>query len=120
MMFPGPHEPSQDQWNNVMEICVKHFQRLYNGKFALPIVAISCEQCLGMKFRVHGKDEPELFHVQIRTNVSDLPASRKTSGLLTYTSKYFMCDHCDVPFYALGDPDTYNSTSEFENVLHRI
>ncbi|KAF7347283.1 hypothetical protein MVEN_01483500 [Mycena venus] len=69
MMFPGPHEPTQDQWNNVMEICVKHFQKLYAG----------------MSFRVHGKDEKEPFH-------------------------HFMCDHCDVPFYALGHPDTYDST----------
>ncbi|KAF7360895.1 hypothetical protein MSAN_01119200 [Mycena sanguinolenta] len=75
-----------------MEICVKHFQKLYNG----------------VNLHVHGKEEREPFHVQIGSDVSDLPASRKTSGLLSYTSKYFMCDHCDIPFYALGDPDTYS------------
>ncbi|KAJ7488716.1 hypothetical protein B0H11DRAFT_1620205, partial [Mycena galericulata] len=31
MMFPGPFEPTSDQWNNVIDICVKHFQKLYNG-----------------------------------------------------------------------------------------
>jgi hypothetical protein len=33
MMFPGPHEPNQDQYNNLMEIPVKHFKKLYNGIF---------------------------------------------------------------------------------------
>ncbi|KAJ7603249.1 hypothetical protein DFH06DRAFT_1114701 [Mycena polygramma] len=94
MVFPGPHEPTSEQYNNIMAICVKHFQDLYNGK----------------NFHVHGKAEPELFHVQIASDVSDLPASRKTSGLLSYTSKYFMCDHCDATFYSLVDPDTFNSS----------
>lgn len=65
----------------------------------------------GVLFDVHGKSEPEPFHVQIGSDVSDLPASRKTSGLLTYTSKYFMCDHCDTPFYGLVDPDSFNSAN---------
>ncbi|KAF7343039.1 hypothetical protein MVEN_01734200 [Mycena venus] len=94
MMFPGPYEPSSDQYNNVMEICACNFKKLYDGVF----------------FDVHGKDQPELFHVQIGSDVSDLPASRKTSGLLSYTSKYFMCDHCNTPFYALVHPDAFDST----------
>jgi hypothetical protein len=31
VMFPGPREPTQEQWNNVMDICVKHLNKLYNG-----------------------------------------------------------------------------------------
>ncbi|KAJ6530158.1 hypothetical protein B0H19DRAFT_1273823 [Mycena capillaripes] len=93
MVFPGPREPTSEQFNNVMAVCVDRFKGLYNG----------------MSFRVHGKIAPELFHVQIGSDVSDLPASRKTSGLLSYTSKYFMCDHCDAPFYSLVHPDTFNS-----------
>ncbi|KAJ7758619.1 hypothetical protein B0H16DRAFT_1313721, partial [Mycena metata] len=62
----------------------------------------------GVPLAVHGKAEPEPFHVQVGSDVSDLPASRKTSGLLACTSKYFMCDHCDTPFYALVDPDSFD------------
>ncbi|KAK7039964.1 hypothetical protein R3P38DRAFT_3350014 [Favolaschia claudopus] len=94
LMFPGPREPNSEQYNNAMEIPVRHFKRLYNG----------------VPLNVHGKPAKEPFHVQIGTDVSDLPASRKTSGLLACTSKYFMCDHCDTPFYALVDPDAFNST----------
>ncbi|KAJ7434622.1 hypothetical protein FB451DRAFT_1063278 [Mycena latifolia] len=93
-MFPGPHEPTSEQYNNAMRICVEHFKKLYNG----------------VMFNVAGKKDPEPFHLQIGTDVSDLPASRKTSGLLACTSKYFMCDHCDTPFFALVDPDSYNSS----------
>ncbi|KAJ7654607.1 hypothetical protein DFH06DRAFT_1092852 [Mycena polygramma] len=99
MVFPGPHEPTSEQFNNIMAVCVSRFQKLYNGVL---IVA-------GVDFRVHGQVEPQLFHVQIASDVSDLPASRKTSGLLSYTAKYFMCDHCDAPFYSLVHPDTFNS-----------
>ncbi|KAJ6582600.1 hypothetical protein DFH09DRAFT_1245975 [Mycena vulgaris] len=94
MVFPGPHEPTSEQYNNVMTIPVRHFKKLYNG----------------VLFDVHNKPEPEPFHVQIGSDVSDLPASRKTSGVVTFTSKYFMCDHCDTPFYALVDPDAFNSS----------
>lgn len=66
---------------------------------------------LGLEFNVHGKDEPEPFHAQIGSDVSDLPASRKTSGLVSFTSKHFMCDRCDTPFYGLVDPESFKSTS---------
>ncbi|KAJ7027447.1 hypothetical protein C8F04DRAFT_879956, partial [Mycena alexandri] len=94
MMFPGPHEPTSEQYNNVMEIAVHHFKKLYNG----------------VSLNVHAKAEPEPFHVQIGSDVSDLPASRKTSGLLACTAKYFMCDHCDTPFYGLVDPESFDPT----------
>ncbi|KAJ7696410.1 hypothetical protein B0H16DRAFT_1350491, partial [Mycena metata] len=90
MIFPGPHEPTSDQYNNVTKI-------------------FTSNNSLGMFFDVHGKDEPELFHAQIASDVSDLPASRKTSGTLACTSKYFMCDRCETPFYALVDPDSFDS-----------
>ncbi|KAJ7697183.1 hypothetical protein B0H17DRAFT_1197583 [Mycena rosella] len=93
MMFPGPSEPTAEQYNNVVKIVVEQFKKLYDG----------------VMFNVY-EAEPEAFHVQVGTDVSDLPASRKTSGVLACTSKYFMCDHCDTPFYALVDPDSYNST----------
>ncbi|KAJ7751437.1 hypothetical protein B0H16DRAFT_1318064 [Mycena metata] len=94
MVFPGPHEPSSEQYNNVLRIVVHHFKRLYNGQFPLTSFL---------------DKEPELFHVQVASDVYDLPASRKTSGTLACTSKIFMCDRCDTPFYALTDPAAYDS-----------
>ncbi|KAJ6533052.1 hypothetical protein B0H19DRAFT_1039565 [Mycena capillaripes] len=102
-MFPGPHEPTSEQYNHIMEIIKRHFKRLYNSVFLM----------------VHGKDGPEPFHVQIGSDVSDLPASRKKSGLLSYTSKFFMCDHCDTPFYSLVHQDTFDSTSCWA-AIHKI
>ncbi|KAJ7051311.1 hypothetical protein C8F01DRAFT_1222141 [Mycena amicta] len=93
-VFPGPHEPTIDQYRNVMELIVARFKRLYNGQI----------------FRVFGQDEPEIVHVQIGTDISDLPASRRTSGLLSFTSTWFMCDRCTLPFFSLTDPDTFNSS----------
>jgi hypothetical protein len=111
VMFPGPREPTQEQWNNVMDICVKHLNKLYNGEyFSKHCGRPHCT--LGVYFKVYGKAECELFHAQLGSDVSDLIASRKTCGLLAVTSKWFMCDHCDEPFYALVDRDAYDSSSK--------
>jgi hypothetical protein len=101
LMFPGPHEPTQEQYNNLMEICVEHFKRLYNGIWFMYFVSLRMEFTLipGVSFDVHGQDDPEIFHIQIGSDVSDLPASRKTSGLLACTSKYFMTIN---PLYSCG------------------
>ncbi|KAK7025800.1 hypothetical protein R3P38DRAFT_3316414 [Favolaschia claudopus] len=58
IIFPGPREPTQEQFNNVMRICVKHFKSMYNG----------------FHLEVHGKPTPDLFHVQIGSDASDLIA----------------------------------------------
>ena len=44
----------------------------------------------------------------LQTNTSDLPASRKASGLASHTSKKFMCTVCPKPFHSLGDPDCFD------------
>jgi hypothetical protein len=71
---------------------------------------------LGVIFDIHGKDEPEPFHVQIRSDVFDLPESRKISRLLSFTSKIFMCDHCKTHFYDLIHLDAFDSTSVFNTI----
>ncbi|KAF7327332.1 hypothetical protein MKEN_00310800 [Mycena kentingensis (nom. inval.)] len=92
MVFPGPKEPTQEQYNNVMELVFERFAALYQGA----------------EFEVHGKEEKAIVHVQIGTDVSDLPASRRTWGLLAVTSKWWMCDGCRCPFFALVHPDSFN------------
>ena len=48
-------------------------------------------------FRVHGHEQREMAHCHLQADVSDLPASRKVSGLAGHTSKHFMCPFCDMP-----------------------
>ncbi|KAJ7158985.1 hypothetical protein C8R43DRAFT_882381 [Mycena crocata] len=55
MMFPGPHEPTSEQFNNVMAICVERFKKLYDG----------------VQFYVHGQLDPQPFHVQIGSDMTD-------------------------------------------------
>ncbi|KAF7314745.1 hypothetical protein MKEN_00948500 [Mycena kentingensis (nom. inval.)] len=92
MMFPGPQEPSQRQFNNVLKIATTNFKKLYNG----------------VDLKVHGSPERQRFNVALDHDVSDLPASRKTSGLLACTSKKFMCSGCKVSFNSLTISATYD------------
>jgi hypothetical protein len=74
----------------------------------------------GVEFRVYGEKEPIISHSFIQTNVSDLPASRKCSGLHGHNSKYFMCPICDMPFFRLVDPDCFDPTSMCCNQLQFV
>jgi hypothetical protein len=112
-VFSGPHEPTQEQFNNISSVFVAKMQRLYNGEYFIePILdgnnGITFK---GAEFRVYGEKESIISHSFIQTNVSDLPASRKCSGLHGHTSKYFMCPICDMPFFRLVDPDCFDPTS---------
>ncbi|TDL13640.1 hypothetical protein BD410DRAFT_872916 [Rickenella mellea] len=94
LLIPGPHEPSLEQINCVLEPVVLNFLKLG----------------LGVKFRVHGKAEPELSHSILHHDVSDLPASRKVHGLPNHNSKYFMCPCCKTEFFQLVHPDCFDPT----------
>jgi len=65
----------------------------------------------GLEFEVHGHDHTITSHSVLQADVSDLPASRKVSGLAGHTSKHFMCPFCEMPFYRLVDPDCYDPSS---------
>ncbi|KAL1740203.1 hypothetical protein HDZ31DRAFT_85553 [Schizophyllum fasciatum] len=73
MMFPGPHEPTLKQFNNVLREYKDDLALLYD----------------------------ELVHAMIHMDVSDLPASRKTSGLAACTAISFMCPLCPATFHSL-------------------
>ena len=68
--------------------------------------------CTGTMFRVHGHEQHEIAHCHLQSDVSDLPASHKVSGLAGHTSKYFMCPFCEMLFYCLVDPNCYDPTSK--------
>jgi hypothetical protein len=61
----------------------------------------------GIEFRVYGHDVTELFHAQLATDVSDLPASRKLNALQGFTSTHFMSHVCTAKFNSLVDPDAF-------------
>ena len=112
-VFPGPHEPTQEQFNNVSSVFVVKMQQLYNGEYFVARIPEATDRLKhkGAEFRIHGQKDPIISHSFIQTNVSDLPASRKCSGLHGHNSKYFMCSICDMPFFRLVDPDCFDPTS---------
>ena len=71
-------------------------------------------------FRVHGHEQGEMAHCHLQTDVADLPASGKVSGLAGHMSKHFMCPFCDMPFYCLVDPDCHDPSSEYQALVNGI
>ncbi|KAL1713956.1 hypothetical protein EV715DRAFT_210517 [Schizophyllum commune] len=94
-VFPGPHEPTIEQQNNIMAIVVEDLHHLYDG-IVLP---------------VHGGREA-VVHGQLFMDVSDLPASRKTNGLAGPTSNYHLCPNCHATMFSLTSSGCFDS-SEF-------
>ncbi|KIK91508.1 hypothetical protein PAXRUDRAFT_797245 [Paxillus rubicundulus Ve08.2h10] len=92
MVIPGPNEPTLDQINKIMELFVRDMNDLYRV------------------FYVPGHPTKEPIHLIINTEVSDLPASRKTEGLASFSSKLFMCPQCKTSSFMLSDPDGFDPT----------
>ncbi|KAL1749513.1 hypothetical protein FB107DRAFT_177501, partial [Schizophyllum commune] len=98
IMFPGPHEPTLKQLNNAMREYKDDLAMLYKGKsFDLFLAASMLTWYSGISLPVLGEngevhDSP--VHCLMLNNVSNLPASRKTSALAGCTSIYFMCPLC--------------------------
>lgn len=59
---------------------------------------------IGHEFRIYGHEHKFPVHSVLNTEVSDLPASRKLEGLVSFSSKLFMCPQCETPSYYLADP----------------
>ncbi|KAI0039564.1 hypothetical protein FA95DRAFT_1503975 [Auriscalpium vulgare] len=93
--FPGPDEPTLPQLNNVLKPYVKDFLKLEKGHGDV----------------VPHAPAPKPVKATVDHHVSDIPASRKTSGLASCTSKLFMCPADETPFYMLVDPDGFDPTS---------
>ncbi|KAG1725168.1 uncharacterized protein EDB91DRAFT_1254905 [Suillus paluster] len=85
MVIPGPDEPSLEQMNYLIKPFVER-----------------------VEFRVNGHEDPEVSHSHLYCNVSDLPSSRKTSGLQGHNSKFFMCPTCKKPFFLLSHPSCFD------------
>jgi hypothetical protein len=67
----------------------------------------------GAEFKVYSRQDPQVSHSVIMTNVLDLLASRQIEGLHSHSSKYFMCPVCMMPFFRLVDPDCFDPTSTY-------
>lgn len=114
-VLPGPHEPTGDQLNNVLELVVTNVQKLNNGACIGSLARFHIDWVTGVYFRVYGHSEPELTHSMILNNVSDLLATRLVEGLPSHNSTLFMCHLCTTPFYRLVDPDCFDPRSEYTN-----
>ncbi|OBZ75252.1 hypothetical protein A0H81_04647 [Grifola frondosa] len=109
-VIPGPDEPSLEQLNFVLEPFVNDMRQLYYGELLFLHMARGSSSLifLGVNFRIPNEIEPQPAHGYLNINASDLPASRKTSGLRGHTSKWFMCTICHQPYHSLVDPDCYD------------
>jgi hypothetical protein len=114
MMIPGPNEPNSEQMNNIMSLLVSHFVKLGKGDspVSLKHVHLVLTYIVGSEFRVHGHLQREVVHTNLHSNISDLPATRKITGLMSHSSKLFMCPDCKTPFYALTNPSAFDPQGE--------
>lgn len=84
IVLPGPEEPTLEQLNEVIAPLIDEFIRLYEG---IPIIIVLCfalteSNLSGIRVHVHGLQEQQPVNGMLYLNTSDLPASRKVSGLL--------------------------------------
>ncbi|KIJ28204.1 hypothetical protein M422DRAFT_90591, partial [Sphaerobolus stellatus SS14] len=79
-VIPGPHEPSLEQLNYILEPFVEGVQLLYQGV------------CIQMD--VHSFEEKQPIHATLLMDISDLPASRKVAGLAGHSSELCFCPFC--------------------------
>lgn len=113
-VIPGPKEPSLEQLNSVIEPFVEEMLQLNNGvSIAMsnhPTGADSLS--VGVRLRVHGRAEKQLTHARVLLNSSDLPASRKLTGLRSYMDPDFMCPWCHQTVSSLTHPDCFHPSSK--------
>ncbi|CDO77902.1 hypothetical protein BN946_scf184624.g1 [Trametes cinnabarina] len=91
-LIPGPHEPSFEQINELLKPFVDDMLELGNG----------------MHFDVWEQDDPALVHGSLWIQISDLPASRKVTGLRGVTAERWMCTECYATVSSLVSPDCFN------------
>lgn len=96
-VIPGPNEPSLEELNFVMEPLVDD------------LIHLEC----GVEFKIPGKSRLQPGHGKLYINVSDLPASRKISGLRSVTSKRFMCTQCHQSLASLTNPSCFDPLCKF-------
>ncbi|KAI0691885.1 hypothetical protein C8T65DRAFT_538235, partial [Cerioporus squamosus] len=108
-IIPGPDEPSLEQLNSVLEPFVLEARQLYSGKCVQDVYpSLHPDGHVGSLMKLAGEKELSPVHVNVCILASDLPASRKTTGLKGHTSKLFMCPVCKKPFHSLVDEKCYD------------
>ncbi len=111
-IIPGPDEPSLEQLNSVLEPFVLEARELYSGKcIRQAFLSLHADYNAGSLMRLAGEKELSPVHVNVCILASDLPASRKTTGLKGHTSTLFMCPVCKKPFHSLVDEKCYDPES---------
>ena len=91
--------------------------RLFFGIFGVLIVTVIPP---GMSMATSDDGPRALVHALLNINTSDLPASRKTSGLQSHSSKLFMCTMCTQRFDSLGDPNCFDPSGKFFSIVFAL
>ena len=63
--------------------------------------------------KVHGRDERPVVHGSLYLDCSDLPASRKVSGLRGHSSVKWMCPLCNAYLWDIMFPEGFDLNSEY-------
>ena len=112
-ILPGPSEPSLEDLNNVLEIFVPDLKRLYEGMCRTSAACSNTNVThLGITMSTDEAGVEAVINALLQTNTSDLPASRKSAGLASHSTKQFMCTVCPTPFHSLGVPECFDATSK--------
>ena len=121
-VLPGPTEPSLEQLNHVLKIFVPELKNLYEGMCCAMILTCSRANVivLGITMSTDAEGIKAVINAFLQTNTSDLPASRKASGLASHSSKEFMCTVCTKPFHALGDPDGFDAQGKSQRTSYAV
>lgn len=67
----------------------------------------------GVEMKIPGEDQLQPVHAYLLASASDLPATRKLSGLRSHSSKKWMCPLDTQPLCSLTHPDCFDAESEF-------
>ncbi|TFK59244.1 hypothetical protein BDN72DRAFT_946510 [Pluteus cervinus] len=108
---PGPHEPTLEQLNNVLEPVETDLQQLKQGKVDLcPLVCI-CTYCLeGVCMEIHERDADMVYADALCTNC-DTPASRKCLGAAGHTHDVNPCPYCKATIVDIDKLEGYTTES---------
>ncbi|EJF67325.1 hypothetical protein DICSQDRAFT_46259 [Dichomitus squalens LYAD-421 SS1] len=80
LVIPGPHEPSLEQLNHMLEPVVEELKSIYSG----------------VLLNVFGEPSPVPMHGAVECHTSDAPASSKLKGTASHSHKTHLCGYCKV------------------------
>lgn len=114
LVIPGPHEPTTDQLNGLMEPFVQELRDLEEGNYLVSDIfpVMTKITYTGEDFPVFGHEKKEHVEVALPLGSIDTPARVKVGGYPPVTSELFMCPGCNKPFSSLVHKDCFDRSSK--------